>query len=190
MLGRVLQLIAELERDLVHRVPSVPRETAEVLRLIAFLVASTRDEVKILEIGTGYGYSTLWFLRGVLEAGGSCVIYTIEIREDRGGTFDGLVRERGLGEYVRVFIGNALDVIPSLDDVFDLVFIDARKVEYGDYLRLVYPKLRKGGIVLAHNVIGFRDSMIDFLNEINNEERWRTIVYAIDPQGLSVSVKK
>jgi len=54
---------------------------------------------------------------------------------------------------------------------------------------LVYPKLKKGGALLAHNVIGFKHIMKDFLDEIGKKDKWVTTIYAADPEGLSISIK-
>ena len=169
--------------------PAIPRITCDLMRSISFLTAVKESYVSILEVGTGYGYSTLCLLRGVLEAGSRGKIITIEKASSRANEVSRLIREFGLEDYVEVINSDARDVIPRLQDEFDIVFIDAAKSEYSTYLREIYPKLKIGGVVLAHNVLGFRSVMKEFIQEINNGRRWRTIIYDSDPEGLSISVK-
>ncbi|MFT3825502.1 MAG: O-methyltransferase [Chitinophagaceae bacterium] len=105
---------------------------------------------RILEIGTFTGYSALCLAKGLLKDG---ILHTIELREDDAAiakaNFD---RSNEAGKII-LHIGNALDIIPTLQEEWDLVFIDADKVGYIDYYRLVLPAVRKGGIILADNVL-------------------------------------
>lgn len=105
---------------------------------------------RVVEIGTFTGYSCLCLAEGLAENG---VIHTIEVNpelEERNIAFFNSSPYRG-----RIFqhIGNALEIIPDFFDDIDLVFIDADKEEYLLYYNLIIPKMRKGGIVLADNVL-------------------------------------
>lgn len=103
----------------------------------------------ILEIGTFTGYSTLCLSRGLAEGG---VIDTIEINDEMEDIFLNAFRIADLRSVVS-HIGDAKEIVPSLDRMFDLVYIDANKREYPLYYELVFDKVKSGGYILADNVI-------------------------------------
>lgn len=104
----------------------------------------------ILEIGTYTAYATLCLAEG-LAAGG--LIHTIDINTELEDVIRHNIGRSGLGDKIRHYTGNALQIIPELDEVFDLVFIDADKKNNGNYYDLVIDKLRPGGIVIVDNVL-------------------------------------
>jgi len=87
-------------------------------------------------------------------------------------------------------LGDALQEIPKIDGPFDFVFIDADKSDYLRYLRLVLPKMRKGGVIAAHNVHDMPEAMRDFLDEIRSNPALETEFVSAGPGGLSVSRAK
>jgi predicted O-methyltransferase YrrM len=104
----------------------------------------------VLEIGTYTGYSAICLAQG-LQEGGS--LHTIDINEELADMCRRYWQEAGLSGRITMHIGNAGDIIPTLDEVFDLVFIDADKVSYGRYYDLVIEKVRPGGFIFADNVL-------------------------------------
>jgi len=117
----------------------------KLLELVSRLMTPRR----VLEIGTFMGYSALCLAAGLAEGGR---LHTIELREEDADRAGGYFRRSGLQDRIILHRGNALAVIPALDEVWDLVFIDADKVGYVDYYRLVMPRVRSGGLVIADNV--------------------------------------
>ena len=111
----------------------------------------------ILEIGTFTGYSALCLAKG-LQPGGR--LHTIEQRPDDAGTATENFRMAKAQDKIILHLGNALDIIPSLDLEWDLVFLDADKSNYLAYYALVLPSLRKGGLILADNVL-FHGQVLD-----------------------------
>jgi len=105
---------------------------------------------RVLEIGTFSGYATLW-MAGALPEGGR--IDTIEINDE----MEDLIREgferAGLSDRIRLVIGDALDILPGMDNCYDLVFIDADKRDYVAYYQYVIDLVRKGGLIVADNVL-------------------------------------
>lgn len=105
---------------------------------------------RILEIGTFTGYSALCLAKGLLKDG---KIHTIELRdEDAALARTNFSRSNAL-EKIILHVGNALDILPGLQETWDLVFIDADKVNYINYYQLVLPFVRPGGVILADNVL-------------------------------------
>jgi len=105
---------------------------------------------QILEIGTYTGYSALCLAEG-LQAGGT--LHTIDINEELETRVRGYFAEAGLSESIKYYLGNALNIIPGIDATFDLVFIDADKINYARYYDMVIDRVRPGGYIIADNVL-------------------------------------
>jgi predicted O-methyltransferase YrrM len=105
---------------------------------------------RILEIGTFMGYSALCLAAGLAEDGR---LHTIELRKEDADLAEGNFRRANWQDRIILHRGNALAIIPTLQEQWDLVFIDADKTGYIDYYKLVMPRLRRGGLVLADNVL-------------------------------------
>jgi caffeoyl-CoA O-methyltransferase len=104
----------------------------------------------ILEIGTFTGYSAICLAQGLAGEG---KLHTIEADGAYADIALEYFRRAGLEKRILLHAGNALEIIPQLDETFDLVFIDADKEHYLDYYNLVFDKVRKGGIILADNTL-------------------------------------
>ncbi|MCP4440604.1 MAG: O-methyltransferase [Aureispira sp.] len=104
----------------------------------------------ILEIGTFTGYSAICLAEGLQDGG---VLHTIDINEELKETTDAFFAKAGLTDVVRYHIGNAMEIVPKLEETLDLVFIDADKVNYSNYCDLILPKLKVGGYIIADNVL-------------------------------------
>ncbi len=105
---------------------------------------------RILEIGTFTGYSALCLAEGLAADG---ILHTIEHRPEDAETARGYFSRSSWKDHIRLHEGNALDILPTLDETWDLVFIDADKTNYLAYYEAVMPKVRKGGAILADNVL-------------------------------------
>lgn len=105
---------------------------------------------RILEIGTFTGYSALCLAAG-LDEDGRC--HTIELRQEDAELAAENFRRANWQDKIILHRGNALEIIPALREAWDLVFIDADKVNYGEYYKLVLPQLRPGGLIIADNVL-------------------------------------
>ena len=105
---------------------------------------------RILEIGTYTGYAALCMAEGLTNDG---VLHTIDINEELETMVRKYIDEAGMKEKIWFHVGNALEIIPGLNETFDLVFIDADKENYSTYYDLVFDKLRQGGIIVADNVL-------------------------------------
>ena len=105
---------------------------------------------RILEIGTYTGYSALCFAEGLSDKG---KIITIDINEELENRVRKSFGESVFHDQIDYRVGNALEIIPTLNETFDLIFIDADKINYSQYYDLVFDKLKVGGILLADNVL-------------------------------------
>jgi predicted O-methyltransferase YrrM len=140
-------LIAEMETFAgANRVPIADREVALFLEITARATGAR----KVLEIGMAIGYAVIHLLRGMPEDG---EVVTIEPNEEMIERASEYFQRAKIAERVRIERGYALEVIPQLGDTFDLVYLDALKEEYADYLELSLPLLRTGGVVIADNLL-------------------------------------
>lgn len=118
----------------------------KILEMISRMI---RPE-KILEIGTFTGFSALCLAKGLLPGG---KLHTLELRADDAKTAAEYFTKAGAEQMIELHIGDALEIIPGLDENWDLVFIDADKVNYINYYELTLPAVKKGGWILADNVL-------------------------------------
>ena len=140
-------LLAEMEAYAAeHRVPIADREVAFFLEI----TARTTGARKALEIGMAIGYSVVHLARGMGQQG---LVVTIEPSDEMIRLASGYLERAGLLDRVRIERGKALDVMPNLNETFDLLFIDALKEEYSQYLDLGLPRLRTGGVVIVDNLL-------------------------------------
>ena len=114
------------------------------------MVSAMLRPQRILEIGTFTGYSALCLAKGLPENGR---VHTIEMRKEDAETAQGFFDRSPFKDHIILHVGDALQVLDVLDETWDLVFIDADKPGYINYFNRVLPKLRKGGIILADNVL-------------------------------------
>lgn len=118
-------------------------------KMLEFFVKMLQPKT-ILEIGTYTGYSGICLARG-LKPGGKLI--TLDINDELETMVRGFFEESGLGAQIDYKLGNAREIIPTLEETFDLVFIDADKFFYAEYFDLVIDKVNPGGIILADNVL-------------------------------------
>jgi caffeoyl-CoA O-methyltransferase len=114
------------------------------------LVSNMLKPVYILEIGTFTGYSALCLAKGLQEQG---KLHTIELRNNDAAIAQEFFNKSSSKEKIILHVGNAVEVIDTLPYEWDLVFIDADKVNYSTYYDLILPRVKKGGIIIADNVL-------------------------------------
>jgi caffeoyl-CoA O-methyltransferase len=163
---------------------AVSEEDGRFLRLMV----ATSGAKRALEIGGASGYSAIWIGMGMRQTGGK--LTTIEYDATRAKELADNIRRAGLSDIVEVVSGDAFQQIPQLTGTFDFVFLDAWKRDYKRFFELVFPRLDKGGLFLAHNVINKRDELGDFLDAIEKEPALWTTIVAPSGEGMSVSLRK
>ena len=140
-------LLAEMEAYAAeHHVPIADREVATFLEITA---RASRAQ-KVIEIGMAIGYSVVHLLHGMDENG---LVVTIEPSDEMIQAASGYLKRANLFDRVRIERGKALDVMPRLTETYDLLYIDAVKEEYQQYLDLGLPRLRAGGVVVVDNLL-------------------------------------
>lgn len=143
----VLQQIAqETERS----IPQAHMLSGHVQGKFLEMLSRLLRPAHVLEIGTFTGYSAICLCKG-LQAGGR--LHTIEHKEDIAAVARENFTRAGVSGQITLHVGNAVDIISTLEEQWDMVFIDADKPGYIDYYNLVLPRLRTGGVILADNVL-------------------------------------
>ena len=141
---------------------------------------------RILEVGTLFGYSTILMAK---ELDASACLTTIEIHSDRAKLARENIRKADVHPKIDVIVGDALKVIPKLIGKFDMVFIDAAKEEYSDYLKLFEKKLHKGSVIVADNVGIFADQTKEYLDYVRSSGKYTSEYTPFGEDGVEVSVK-
>ncbi|WP_299106498.1 O-methyltransferase [uncultured Winogradskyella sp.] len=152
----------------------------------------------ILELGTFTGYSTLCLAEGLDKSG---ELHTIDINEELVDFQRKYFDQSGFGEQIIQHTGSALDIIPKLNQTFDLIFIDADKPNYSNYFHLIIDKLNSGGIILSDNVLWHgkvvepldekdksTKAVLDYNTLLKDDERIETVLLPIR-DGLTISRK-
>jgi caffeoyl-CoA O-methyltransferase len=153
---------------------------------------------RILEIGTFTGYSALCLAEGLTETGR---LITIEVNEERETFTRSFFEQSSRSSQIDFIIGNASAVIPTLNETFDLVFIDADKLRYSFYYDLVFNKTRIGGVIIADNVLWNgkvvdssrkpdkdTQALLDFNSKIQNDPRVNNVLLPLR-DGLMMITK-
>ncbi|MCB0430829.1 MAG: class I SAM-dependent methyltransferase [Flavobacteriales bacterium] len=166
-------VLAELNRETYAKV-LMPRMLSghiqgKILEMFSHMIRPDR----VLEIGTFTGYSAICLASGMREGG---VLHTIDVNEELEDMVKTYVKKAGMEDRIRLHIGTAAEVIPTLKETFDLVFIDADKENYSNYYDLVFDKVRKGGFIIADNVL-WSGKVVDPL-ELQDDETMALVAYS------------
>lgn len=190
------ELLKELEKETYKKVIHPRMLSGHFQGRVLSMLSKIINPAAVLEIGTYTGYSAICLAEGLQEGG---TIDTIDINEELEDLQRSFFNRSGYGEQIIQHVGNALDIIPTIDKTFDLVFIDADKENYGAYFDLVVDKVRPGGIILSDNVLWsgqvldpekFPDkstrSLVAYNKKLHEDSRVETVLLPIR-DGLTVS---
>ena len=156
-------------------------------RFLRVLIAASGSK-RALEIGGASGYSAIWMGLALRETGGRLI--TIEYDPARAKELAENIKRAGLSDVVQVIAGDAFAQIPPISSSFDFVFLDAWKKDYKKFFDLVYPRLDKGGLFVAHNVVNKKNEMTDFLDAVQKHPALWTTIVSPSGEGMSVSLKR
>jgi caffeoyl-CoA O-methyltransferase len=143
-------LLQEIEKYTLENHPHANMLSGPLQGKFLEIISKIIAPENILEIGTFTGYSALCLAKGLTENGR---LHTIELRDEDAKTAKGFFAKSSHNDKIILHQGNALDIIPGLAQAWDLIFIDADKVNYINYYELTLPHLKKGGVILADNVL-------------------------------------
>lgn len=160
---RILEVAEAVERHL-----NVPREDGRLIRLLAESI----NAKSAVEFGTSTGYSGLWFALALRKTGGK--LTTFEYDPGRAETARANFKRAGVADLITVIVGDAHETAKNLKGPIDIVFIDADKPGYRDYLDKVLPHVRPGGLILAHNIARVSQNQ-EYMDAVINNPALETI---------------
>ena len=144
------EVLEELSRETHLKVNMPQMLSGNVQGQFLAMISAMIQPKRILEIGTFTGYSAICLATGLTPEG---LLYTIDINEELQAMCAKYFEKAGLSSKIKQLIGEAKNIIPELNETFDIVFIDADKINYSLYYDLVFEKVRKGGFIIADNVL-------------------------------------
>jgi len=143
------ELLREIENFTMQR-PHANMLSGPVQGKLLEMIGAMTKPGRVLEVGTFMGYSALCLAKGLAPKG---ELHTLELRKEDADISANYFSKSLYRNQIILHVGNALDIIPTLNETWDLVFIDADKVNYINYYELTLPRLKKGGFILADNVL-------------------------------------
>lgn len=161
---------------------NVPYSTGEFLSRLILLSGRRR----VLEIGTSNGYSGIFMAEALKKNKGT--LFTIESHKERYLEAGKNFTEAGVAGSVNRILGHAPEVFPQLDGVFDMIFVDATKMEYQSYYEAIMPKLAVFGFLVADNCLTHADSLNGFLRRAGDDPAALSAVLPFD-NGLLICLK-
>ena len=193
------QLLQRLNRETYQKILQPRMLSGHYQGRILSLISKLVNPKNILEIGTYTGYSALCLAEGMQDSG---ELHTIDLNEELHDFQRKYFDKSGYGTQIIQHTGNALDIIPQLDKIFDLIFIDADKENYSNYFHCVINKLNSGGIILSDNVLWSgkviepvkaddtsTKALIVYNKLLKEDQRIETVLLPIR-DGLAISRKK
>lgn len=187
---RVRTVLQRLEReDAEERERGIPapersRAVARTTGQFLFALVTPQWDCAVLEVGASRGYSTLWLAAGVRNLGGH--VTSLENDPAKVAAWHTNIAEAGLEEWVDLIEGDAGETIPGINDVFDIVFLDAEKGDYEQLFHAARKKLEPGALVIADNVISHADTLGAYVQGRQSDPTLESVTVPLD-RGLELS---
>ena len=187
---RVREVLARLEReDADERERGLPaaeraRQVAPTTGRFLFCLVAPQTDCEVLEVGGSRGYSTIWLAAGVRHLGGR--VLSLENDPRRIETWRRNVADAGLEEWAELVEGDAHETLPAIDDVFDIVFLDAEKEDYEELFRLARGKVEPGALFVADNVVSHSDPLAAYSAARQADPTLASVTVPLD-RGLELS---
>jgi predicted O-methyltransferase YrrM len=188
---RVRGVLARLEEeDARERQENVPREQrgrqiARTTGQFLFAFVAPQTDCEVLEIGGSRGYSTIWLGAGVRHLGGR--VLSLEHDPAKVDAWRRNIADAGLEEWVDLVPGDAFETLPAIDDVFDVVFLDAEKEQYEELFENARRKLEPGAVVIADNVLSHEETLGAYSRARQADPTLESVTVPLD-RGLELSV--
>ena len=188
---RIRAVLARLEEeDAREREEGLPREqrarqVARTTGQFLFSLVAPQTDCEVLEIGGSRGYSTIWLAAGVRYLGGR--VLSLESDPAKVEAWRANVTEAGLEDWAELVEGDAFETLPAIDDVFDVVFLDAEKEQYEELFQLARGKVEPAGVVVADNVLSHADALAAYSLARQADPTLESVTVPLD-RGLELSV--
>ena len=173
----------ERERGLAAAVRS--RQVARTTGQFLFALVAPQTDCEVLEIGGSRGYSTIWLAAGVRYFGGR--VLSLEHDPVKVDAWRRNIAEAGLEDWAELLPGDAFETLTAIDDVFDVVFLDAEKEQYEELFQLARSKVEPGAVVAADNVLSHADPLAAYSQARQSDPTLESVTVSLD-RGLELSV--
>jgi predicted O-methyltransferase YrrM len=180
---KILDVLDDMHRNQRRGMMNVPVEDGRLLRLLT----ETMGAQHVVEIGTSNGYSGIWICLALRATGGKLTTY--EIDAGRAALARENFKRAGVESMVTLIEGDAHEEVIKLEGPIDLLFLDADKRGYVDYLKKLSPQVRPGGLILGHNMVRPEPDPA-YLEAITADPALETVFLNMDLAGISVTLKK
>jgi predicted O-methyltransferase YrrM len=150
-----------------------------------FSLVAPQTDCEVLELGGSRGYSTVWLAAGVRHLGGR--VLSVEHDPQKIDAWRRNIAEAGLEDWADLVEGDAKEAVPAIDDVFDIVFLDAEKEDYEELFRLARTKLEAGALVVADNVLSHQETLGAYSQARQADPTLSSVTVPLD-RGLELSV--
>ena len=180
---KILTVLDDMRNDPAQRFANISFDDGRLLRQLTEATGAKR----VVELGTSTGYSGIWFAMALKKTGGK--LLTHEIDPARAKIARNNFDRSGLGEVVTVIEGDAHETVKQHKDPIDIIFLDADKQGYIDYLNQLLPLVRPGGLIIAHNM-RYPRADPDFVKAITTNPKLDTTYVLMEGAGMSVTLKK
>ena len=187
---RVRAVLARLEaEDADERARGVAREqrarqVARTTGQFLFAFVAPQTDCEVLELGGSRGYSTIWLAAGARYLGGR--VLSLENDPVKVEAWRANVEEAGLGDWAELIEGDAFETLPRIDDVFDIVFLDAEKEQYEKLFAEARTKLEPGAVVIDDNVLSHEETLGAYSRARQRDPTLESVTVPID-RGLELS---
>ncbi|MGB2873908.1 MAG: class I SAM-dependent methyltransferase [Gaiellaceae bacterium] len=188
---RVRAVLARLEEDDAReREEGIPsgqraRQIARSTGQFLFAFVAPQTDCEVLEIGGSRGYSTIWLAAGARYLGGR--VLSLENDPAKVEAWRRNIADAGLEEWAELVPGDAFETLPAIDDVFDVVFLDAEKEQYEELFGLARPQLEPGAVVVADNVLSHAETLAAYSRARQADPSLESVTVPLD-RGLELSV--
>jgi caffeoyl-CoA O-methyltransferase len=187
---RVRAVLARLEaEDADERARGLPpeqrgRQVARTTGQFLFAFVAPQTDCEVIEIGGSRGYSTIWLAAGARYLGGR--VLSLEHDPAKAEAWHANVDEAGLSDWAELIEGDAFETLRQIDDVFDVVFLDAEKEQYEQLFAEARTKLEPGGVVIADNVLSHEETLGAYSRARQSDPTLESVTLPLD-RGLELS---
>lgn len=191
-------VLRELNRETNAKVLQPRMLSGHLQGRLLSMISNMIQPKQILEIGTYTGYSAICLAEGLQKDG---MLHTVEVNEELAEMIQTYFAKADVADKIRLYLGDAAEIIPQINETFDLVFIDADKEGYSKYYDLAFKMLRKGGFIIADNVLWSGNvlqdpalmdtdtrAIVEFNEKVQNDDRVENVLLPVR-DGLMIVMK-
>ena len=181
---KILAVLDDMDKNQRRGNMNVPTADGRLLRMLTEMAGAKT----VVEVGTSNGYSGIWIALGLLKTEGKLITHEIDAR--RAALARQNFKRAGVAEIITLVEGDAHKEVLKIKGPIDIIFLDADKEGYVDYFKKLLPKLRPGGLILAHNTRSHGGSMQPYLKAVSEDANLDTIFLHMQGAGIGVTMKK